>query len=41
MFNTGKELLELTNKYDCSISDILIKKANYTKNLYSNNLKKE
>ncbi len=26
MFNTGKELLELTNKYDCSISDILIKK---------------
>jgi L-serine dehydratase len=26
MFNTGKELLELTEKYNCSISDILIKK---------------
>ena len=26
MFNTGKELLELTKKYNCSISDILIKK---------------
>ncbi|MEA3424412.1 MAG: L-serine ammonia-lyase, iron-sulfur-dependent, subunit alpha [Bacillota bacterium] len=26
MFNTGKELLELTQKYNCNISDILIKK---------------
>ena len=26
IFNTGKELLELTKKYNCSISDILIKK---------------